>query len=346
MSSPANFDDSYSPRLNFNNFAESFVANFVVIVLDGWNTVMYDVYRTSENKVRARDQFYLIYFILLVILGNMILLNLFLAVLINNFVQSREHYREDTHKQLLTYSLQAWAAAIRAHLKALQHKTSKILNGGAPSALARTRSKELEARLLRPPEAPRGCAKYLQSFDLGLFPLSLQPSPEDAAPETADGVLARKYSSKAQLAGTALFLFSPTNRFRRFLFRWVHGNRVRNLFLCLGVFSSAIMVFLDPLSSPRSGLNLALVLANKFFGFFFLGKMLLDCATFGLAFNGEESYLRHGMHVLELMVNVCFLLYVFGGVELFATFGAFRLVYALELSELFVYSPGPANPST
>ena len=74
--SNVNYGDFSSPRLNFNNFTESLVTNFVVIVLDGWNLVMYDVYRTSDNKVLSHYiQFYLIYFILLVIIGNMILLN-------------------------------------------------------------------------------------------------------------------------------------------------------------------------------------------------------------------------------------------------------------------------------
>ena len=62
--------------------------------------------------------------------------------------------------------------------------------------------------------------------------------------------------------------------------------------------------------------------------------MLLDCATFGLAFNGKDSYLRHGMHALELVVNVCFLVDVFGGGRAFGALGVARLVYALELSEL------------
>lgn len=82
------FDDemNYDPengktsRENFDNLYSSLVTVFQILVGDNWNTVMYKAYLAVAPSA-------VIYFIIVVLIGKIILLNLFLAILLGNFEQ-------------------------------------------------------------------------------------------------------------------------------------------------------------------------------------------------------------------------------------------------------------------
>lgn len=98
-----NGEDSYdgfdSPRLNFDNFSSSFISNFAIIGLDQWTYIMHDAYRAMKSPSVS------LYFIIVVIIGNLILLNLFLAILINNFIEAEDR-EVKVMKKSLVYSLE------------------------------------------------------------------------------------------------------------------------------------------------------------------------------------------------------------------------------------------------
>jgi hypothetical protein len=68
-----------SPRYNFDKFFDSFTTVFILLTNDGMSTIFYNYYR-AVGAVAAT-----IFFILLVIIGQKILLNLFIAILLENF---------------------------------------------------------------------------------------------------------------------------------------------------------------------------------------------------------------------------------------------------------------------
>lgn len=76
-----------SPRENFDTLLWAFVTVFSIIIGDGWNKVMY-------NCIRAVGMGATFYFIVLVLLGNIILLKLFLAILIGNFEEASILFKE------------------------------------------------------------------------------------------------------------------------------------------------------------------------------------------------------------------------------------------------------------
>ncbi|DAZ92554.1 TPA: hypothetical protein N0F65_012784 [Lagenidium giganteum] len=74
----ADFFTGYVPRANFDTFLVSFVTVFQIITLDNWNNILYDGVRGNGFGAVA-------YFFSLVIIGNFIMMNLFLALLLDNF---------------------------------------------------------------------------------------------------------------------------------------------------------------------------------------------------------------------------------------------------------------------
>lgn len=69
-------------RENFDNIGWAFMTIFKILIGDNWNAVMYDC-------MRAVGDISAVYFISLVVCGNIIMLNLFLAVLLGNFDNAR-----------------------------------------------------------------------------------------------------------------------------------------------------------------------------------------------------------------------------------------------------------------
>mmetsp|Transcript_15907 Transcript_15907/g.24534 ORF Transcript_15907/g.24534 Transcript_15907/m.24534 type:complete len:353 (+) Transcript_15907:2906-3964(+) len=74
--------DGESPRTNFDHIVWSVITIFIVLLGEGWNDVMYLCNRSASG-------FSAVYFVGLVFTGNIIMLNLFLAILLGNFDKAR-----------------------------------------------------------------------------------------------------------------------------------------------------------------------------------------------------------------------------------------------------------------
>lgn len=72
-------ENGTSPDSNFDSLLNSFATVFVVLTADGWSNIYFNHYRAIENEWST------IYFIMLIIIGQRVLLNLFLAILLQNF---------------------------------------------------------------------------------------------------------------------------------------------------------------------------------------------------------------------------------------------------------------------
>lgn len=71
-----------TPRANYDYILWACVSVFFVMIGENWNSAMYDHMRGTSDLAS-------IYFIALVLLGNIIMLNLFLAILLGNFDRAR-----------------------------------------------------------------------------------------------------------------------------------------------------------------------------------------------------------------------------------------------------------------
>lgn len=69
--------------INFNNYARSMLSIFVAITLEGWVLMMYNYMDCNNVGVSV------IFFVLVVIIGNFLLLNLVLAQIMESFYASQ-----------------------------------------------------------------------------------------------------------------------------------------------------------------------------------------------------------------------------------------------------------------
>jgi hypothetical protein len=75
-----------APRMNFDSFTDSIGTTFQILTLENWQVVLFNLMRADENN----KYFVTIYLISWIFLGNFILLNLFLSVLIEAFLENDE----------------------------------------------------------------------------------------------------------------------------------------------------------------------------------------------------------------------------------------------------------------
>jgi hypothetical protein len=69
----------HSPPANFDEFLGAFTTVFIILTNDGWTDIYFNYYRTVGSAVST------IFFITLILIGQKIMLNLFLAILLENF---------------------------------------------------------------------------------------------------------------------------------------------------------------------------------------------------------------------------------------------------------------------
>ena len=73
------------PRDNFNNVGYALTTVFIVIIGEGWNWVMYQWVRAYGYGSSVSYHIAVFYFLMLMIMGNIVLFSLFTAILLRNF---------------------------------------------------------------------------------------------------------------------------------------------------------------------------------------------------------------------------------------------------------------------
>lgn len=72
-----------SPRYNFDTFLQAFLSIFIILTGEGWNEIMYDTMRSVGDQAA-------LFFISVIVLGNMIMIQLLVAIVITNFDESHK----------------------------------------------------------------------------------------------------------------------------------------------------------------------------------------------------------------------------------------------------------------
>jgi hypothetical protein len=83
---------SVSPRPNFDDFIQGFVFIFMVLIGDNWPQYMW-LHMLAVGEASA------IFFVMLQIFGKYVLLNLFLAILLENFEEIESQQADETREE-------------------------------------------------------------------------------------------------------------------------------------------------------------------------------------------------------------------------------------------------------
>ena len=321
-------DDGETPRHNFDTLLWALVTVFQVLTGEDWNAVMYD-------GVAANGSWSALYFVLLLVIGNFLVLNLFVAILLTNFsaqevstelqstkkllesisffrtyLSKERGHREKTPEQLAEEKF--WAElpdkVIRPRVMkrwerlgaAAQRRTQED-DARAQAELDAKLAQEEEdrmARLERERRIAEGRAGEQNSGALMCFGGYDLSSLGKAQPGGAPKPLHRYRSN-------SLKLFSPTNPLRRFCYAVVDDKRF-DLFimLCIAV-SSFTMIFESPKAMEKESFASALDAVDITFTVLFAMEMVMKLVAYGMWL--EESngtYLRDAWNCLDGFIVV------------------------------------------
>ncbi|XP_018802973.1 PREDICTED: voltage-dependent calcium channel type A subunit alpha-1 isoform X2 [Bactrocera latifrons] len=131
---------SGTPETNFNTFPIALLTVFQILTGEDWNEVMYQGIKSQGGY--KKGMIYSVYFIVLVLFGNYTLLNVFLAIAVDNLANAQEltaaeeeQVEEDKEKQL---------QELEKEMEALQADGVHVENGDGASIPNKAKSKKKE----------------------------------------------------------------------------------------------------------------------------------------------------------------------------------------------------------
>ncbi|OXU26617.1 hypothetical protein TSAR_015744 [Trichomalopsis sarcophagae] len=257
-----------TPPTNFNTFPIALLTVFQILTGEDWNEVMYQGIQSQGGH--KKGMIYSLYFIVLVLFGNYTLLNVFLAIAVDNLANAQEltaaeeeQEEEDKEKQI---------QELEKEMESLQ----KPSDGSAP---------KVEISPPSPTANFKGGKGGKQASEE-----KKQDDEDDSGP-------------KPMLPYSSMFILSPTNPVRRGA-HWVVNLRYFDFFIMVVIsLSSIALAAEDPVndSNPRNTIL-------NYFDYAFTGvftiEMILKIIDLGVILH-PGSYLREFWNFMDAIVVVC-----------------------------------------
>uniref|UniRef100_A0A8C3N7H2 Voltage-dependent L-type calcium channel subunit alpha n=1 Tax=Geospiza parvula TaxID=87175 RepID=A0A8C3N7H2_GEOPR len=286
-----NFDETQTKRSTFDNFPQALLTVFQILTGEDWNAVMYDGIMAYGGP-SSSGMIVCIYFIILFICGNYILLNVFLAIAVDNLADAE--------------SLNT------AQKEEAEEKERK--KNARKESLENKKSEKSEGDQKKPKDSKVTIGEYGEGEDEDKdpyppcdVPVGEDEEEEEDEPEVPAGPRPRRISElnmKEKITpipeGSAFFIFSSTNPIRVGCHRLINHHIFTNLILVFIMLSSVSLAAEDPIRS-HSFRNNILGYADYVFTSMFTFEIILKMTAFG-AFLHKGSFCRNYFNLLDLLV--------------------------------------------
>uniref|UniRef100_A0A8C2MNE8 Voltage-dependent L-type calcium channel subunit alpha n=1 Tax=Cricetulus griseus TaxID=10029 RepID=A0A8C2MNE8_CRIGR len=299
-----NFDEMQTRRSTFDNFPQSLLTVFQILTGEDWNSVMYDGIMAYGGP-SFPGMLVCIYFIILFICGNYILLNVFLAIAVDNLADAesltsaqKEEEEEKERKKLAR--------------TASPEKKQEVME---KPAVEETKEEKIELKSITadgesPPTTKINMDDLQPSENEDKSPHSNPDTAgeeDEEEPEMPVGPRPRplselhlKEKAVPMPEASAFFIFSPNNRFRLQCHRIVNDTIFTNLILFFILLSSISLAAEDPVQHT-SFRNHILFYFDIVFTTIFTIEIALKMTAYG-AFLHKGSFCRNYFNILDLLV--------------------------------------------
>ncbi|XP_041712696.1 dihydropyridine-sensitive L-type skeletal muscle calcium channel subunit alpha-1 isoform X3 [Coregonus clupeaformis] len=292
-----NFPDQEIRRSNFDNFPHALISVFQVLTGEDWNSIMYNGIMAYGGPVFP-GILVSIYFIILFTCGNYILLNVFLAIAVDNLAEAesltaaqKDKAEERKRRKLLRANMPDKADEEKVLLaKKLAEQRAKI--EGIPTT-AKLKVDEFESSVneVKDPFPPADFPGDDEEEEPAI-PESPRPRPmADLQLKEEEVPMPETYS---------FFIFGPENKFRKLCHRIVNATPFTNFILLFILLSSISLAAEDPID-PKSFRNKVLAYADIVFTTVFTIEIVLKMTVYG-AFLHPGSFCRNSFNMLDLLV--------------------------------------------
>ncbi|XP_011305277.1 muscle calcium channel subunit alpha-1 isoform X6 [Fopius arisanus] len=322
-----NFDDLQDKtRSNFDSFWQSLLTVFQILTGEDWNAVMYEGIRAYEG-VTGYGIFACVYFIILFICGNYILLNVFLAIAVDNLADADQLTTVDKEEGDKSHG----GSPARDECSGeecihddedIGDMTSGEEDPGTDVEQYENEGDDYEGQDTEgSKDGHDGGHKVrinVQSDGHGYEPFESGEGEDDydhmemdeieGGPEVISARPRRmsEYNITTEKPpipeGSAFFVFSKTNRFRIFCHWFCNHSYYGNFILACIMISSAMLAAEDPLKAT-SERNIILNRFDYFFTTVFTIEICLKMVSYGFVLH-DGAFCRSAFNLLDLLV-VC-----------------------------------------
>ncbi|KRY20601.1 Voltage-dependent calcium channel type D subunit alpha-1 [Trichinella patagoniensis] len=276
------------PRANFDTFVQALLTVFQILTGEDWNAVMYNGI-AAFGGVHSIGVIVCIYFIVLFICGNYILLNVFLAIAVDNLAD---------------------AESLTAAEKEEENKRANEADPEDDMVVKATADEDAVS-----------VGQFHESGEVKL-PFNEPTDAEDEHLASGDDDHEREMENQSQFKPTArphrqselnlpkktkpipdassLFLFSSTNKVRIFCNKVINHSYFTNSVLVCILVSSAMLAAEDPLQAS-SFRNEVLNYFDYFFTTVFTIEISLKVLVYGLILH-KGSFCRNAFNLLDMLV--------------------------------------------
>ncbi|GLD65945.1 dihydropyridine-sensitive L-type skeletal muscle calcium channel subunit alpha-1-like protein [Lates japonicus] len=293
-----NFPNQPKPRSTFDSFPQALITVFQILTGEDWNAVMYDGIM-AHGGPSMPGILVSIYFIILFVCGNFILLNVFLAIAVDNLAEAesltlaqKEKAEEKKRKKALRANMPDKATEEKANLaKKLAEQRAKGIEGIPTTAKLKIDEFESNVNEIKDPFPPADFPGDDEEEDPEI-PESPRPRP------MAD--LQLKEEAVPMPEASSFFIFGPQNKFRKLCHRIINATTFTNIILLFILLSSISLAAEDPID-PMSFRNQVLAYADIVFTSVFTAEIVLKMTTYGAILH-KGSFCRNSFNILDLLV--------------------------------------------
>ncbi|XP_053226942.1 voltage-dependent L-type calcium channel subunit alpha-1F isoform X3 [Podarcis raffonei] len=270
-----NFDETQTKRSTFDTFPQALLTVFQILTGEDWNAVMYDGIMAYGGPYFP-GMLVCVYFIILFICGNYILLNVFLAIAVDNLADGDNinTAKEGEHKEK-----EAPAEGEQSNEKE-EEKNVKVECGEEEEEEVEEGSEEAGEE--EEEEEAEGDQQSLAESHLD----KLEETPTEKVLPIPDG--------------SSFFCLSKTNPLRVGCHKLIHHHIFTNLILVFIILSSISLAAEDPIRA-HSFRNNILGYFDYAFTSIFTVEILLKMTAYG-AFLHKGSFCRNWFNLLDLLV--------------------------------------------
>ncbi|XP_047540542.1 muscle calcium channel subunit alpha-1 isoform X4 [Vanessa atalanta] len=315
-------------RHNFDCFWQALLTVFQILTGEDWNAVMYEGIK-AYGGVGTFGILACIYFIILFICGNYILLNVFLAIAVDNLADAESLTNIEKEEGQGAEEKEEDPGEVEGALADTDdeyiHDDDAYTTDNSERDYEETGSEgeqqeeievdaedaeideENEERIEEEQEAEEmenHQRNHIVNTEFEDEPrLKRKPTTSSARPRRLSEVDIRD-SAKPIPDATSFFIFSKDNRFRVFCYKMSASSTFGNIILVCIMLSSAMLAAEDPLDAAQKGFrNWLLSQFDIFFTGIFTLELFLKLVTYGLILH-EGAFLRSAFNVLDMLV-VC-----------------------------------------
>lgn len=281
-----NFEDE-TPRSNFDTFFRSLITVFQILTGEDWNAVMYIGINSWGGIGNTLCIIPIIFFITLVVVGNYILLNVFLAIAVDNLADAETMTKQDEEEKKKKKKTKK--------LRKLQKRTANLGEDQGSfdqdkAAMGSSIETEKASEAGISPDSsldkqdgeefPHATAK-LQSMRLS--EINLLKNIPDPMPE-----------------GRSLFIFGQCNVFRIFCYQLCTHPYFVNTVLIMICVSSLLLAAEDPLDNDKKRNNILNYFDYIFTGIFTV-EIMIKLIAYGAAMH-SGGFCRSVFNILDMFI--------------------------------------------